>query len=75
MGYRGGIKFKFKIGISSTHLVDALNGREEINFKFYNVGERIGQLIILPYPKIQFEEADELSEADRGDKGFGSTGN
>lgn len=42
--------------------------------RVYQVGQRIGQLIIMPYPEVEFEEADELSESDRGDGGFGSTG-
>jgi len=41
----------------------------------YNVGDRIGQIIILPYPKIQFNEVDNLDETERGNGGFGSTGN
>ena len=58
--------------------------REEIIFKFkptydyaidsYVVGDRIGQLIIMPYPHIEFEEVEELSETERGAGGFGSTG-
>lgn len=40
----------------------------------YNVGDRIAQLIIMPYPHIEFEEAEELSETERGDGGYGSTG-
>lgn len=40
----------------------------------YNVGDRIGQIIILPYPKVQFSEVDNLDETDRGAGGFGSTG-
>ena len=36
--------------------------------------ERIAQAIIVPYPKVIFEESDELSETDRGLGGFGSTG-
>lgn len=41
----------------------------------YEVGDRIGQLIILPYPKVNFEEVEELSDSDRGTNGYGSTGN
>ena len=37
-------------------------------------GERIAQLCIVPYLKADFEEADELSETERGGGGFGSTG-
>ena len=40
----------------------------------YQVGNKVAQIIIIPYPEIEFEEADELSETDRGTEGFGSTG-
>lgn len=40
----------------------------------YEVGDRIAQLIIIPYPHIEFEEVDELSDSDRGTNGHGSTG-
>lgn len=36
--------------------------------------ERIAQLVIAPYIKAEFEEADELTDTDRGAGGFGSTG-
>ena len=39
----------------------------------YEVGDRIAQLLILPYPQIQFEEVNELTETVRGSGGFGST--
>ena len=37
-------------------------------------GERIAQLIVLPYLTAQFEEVDSLDETERGSGGFGSTG-
>lgn len=37
-------------------------------------GDRIAQLVFLPYLDTQFEEADELEKTDRGSGGFGSTG-
>ena len=37
-------------------------------------GERIAQLIILPYQNLNFIEVDELQKTDRGEGGFGSTG-
>ena len=40
----------------------------------YNVGDKIGQLLILPCPRIEFREVEELSKTERGDGGFGSTG-
>jgi dUTP pyrophosphatase len=54
--------------------------RGEIKLRFsksddhYQPGEKVGQLIIMPYPTIQLEEVDDLSNTDRGDGGFGSTG-
>lgn len=58
-GYRGSIMFKFR------YVEEGM---------VYDVGDRVGQLIILPYPEIEFEEVDELSETDRGEGGYGSTG-
>ena len=59
-GYRGEVTFKYR----------------PISFKEreYVVGERVGQLIIMPYPHIEFEEADELSESERSTGGYGSSG-
>lgn len=43
------------------------------NPKEFNVGDVVGQLIIIPIPDIEFVEVDELDETDRGEGGFGST--
>lgn len=37
-------------------------------------GERIAQLIVIPYIPIKFNEVNELSDTERGSGGFGSTG-
>ena len=39
-----------------------------------NPMERIAQLVVIPYLSVEFKEVDELSDTDRGDGGFGSTG-
>ncbi len=36
--------------------------------------ERIAQMIIMPYLKVDFEEVEELTDTERGQNGFGSTG-
>lgn len=41
----------------------------------YKVGERIAQMVVLPYPNVKINEREELSETERGSGGFGSTGN
>lgn len=38
-------------------------------------GDRIAQAMILPVTQVSFEEVSELSETERGEGGFGSTGN
>ena len=40
----------------------------------YGVGDRIAQIMIIPYPPINFIEVDELTNTERGEGGFGSTG-
>lgn len=39
-----------------------------------NAGDRIAQLIVLPFVPVDLEEVEELTESDRGAAGFGSTG-
>lgn len=78
-GYRGEVTFKFRPSMDirdyDGEKVTWNTSMGVINtFTDYNVGDRIGQLIILPYPKIEFEEADELSKSERGEGGYGSTG-
>ena len=58
-GYRGNIMVKYR------YLEEGY---------VYGAGDRVAQLIILPYPQVEFEEVTELSETDRGEGGFGSTG-
>lgn len=40
----------------------------------YSVGDRVAQIIIMPYPEIEFIETEELSSSERGEGGYGSTG-
>ena len=37
-------------------------------------GERIAQIVIMPYLPIEFNEVNSLEDTERGDGGFGSTG-
>ena len=43
--------------------------------KIYNIGDKIAQFIILPYPEVSYKEVETLSETDRGENGHGSSGN
>ena len=46
-----------------------------MDFAPYQVGERIAQMVVLPYPNVKISVREELSETERGSSGFGSTGN
>ena len=48
------------------------NDTEEL--QFIEPGERIAQMILLPYIEMKFNEVDELSDTSRGDSGFGASG-
>jgi dUTP pyrophosphatase len=62
-GYRGEIQVTFN--------------RTEVHYRngnIYEIGDKVAQMIILPYPQIALVETDELSDSERGEGGFGSTG-
>lgn len=87
-GYYG--ELKSRSSISKTMLVLSNGSgtidagyRGELLMKFYpliehpnlpEVGDRIGQLIIHKLQNVEFVEADELSDSERGVGGYGSTG-
>ena len=48
--------------------------RQHLFAKPYDKGDRVAQMIIMPYPHVDFVEVDELSDSERGDGGYGSTG-
>ena len=37
-------------------------------------GDRIAQAMVIPFPRVLFDEVEELSSTERGEGGFGSTG-
>ena len=60
-GYTGNLKLRFKL---------TTEGYTE---KIYNPGDKVGQIVIIPYPEINFIETEVFNETERGDGGFGST--
>ena len=42
--------------------------------KIIEPGERIAQLIVMPFAEVSFREVKELTDTERGDGGFGSSG-
>ena len=59
-GYRGELMMKFKL------TTDALP-------RVYQIGDKIGQLVVVPYYKATPVFVEELSNTDRGENGYGST--
>lgn len=60
-GYRGEIRFRFKL--------------TDQKYNLYNIGDRIGQLIVTEIPKIEINEVNDLSTTERGTGSYGSSGN
>lgn len=89
-GFTGEITMKFKVTFSHVRikkwyksilsLFKSVNPNDSTEItsivgKSYVIGDRIGQLIIMPYPSVEFKEVDELPDSERGTGGYGSTGN
>lgn len=78
---RSGLNVKFGIVSCGGVIDESYTG--SITVKLYNLstsdyvvegGDRIAQLVIMPYLSPEIEIVDELDETDRGSGGFGSTG-
>lgn len=63
--YRGEIKFRFKFNDDKFIRV--------MSSSIYDSGDKIGQLMIIPYPEVEFKQVESLEETERGEGGFGST--
>lgn len=74
-----------KRGVNLTNNVGVVDSsyRGEIKLPLYNAGhdmatvergERCAQLVVIPFASCECVEVDELSETERGDGGFGSSG-
>lgn len=62
-GYRGEIQVTFQKTVDFD------------DCKIYKAGDRICQIIIMPYPTVEFVEVDSLEDSERGTGGHGSSGN
>ena len=61
-GYRGEVMIRFK------------KTEDHWSSNYYNEGDKVAQLIVMPYPQIELIEVAELGETERGAGGFGSSG-
>ena len=76
-GYRGEIICKFKPTPQFSQPTNPENFNTDISLynESYEVGDRVAQIMIIPIPQVQFKEVENLDETERGDGGFGSSGN
>lgn len=58
-GYRGEVRLRFSFDDSNTA---------------YSVGDKVGQIVFVKLPVIEMQEVEELSDTERGEGGFGSSG-
>lgn len=84
--YRGEVTFKFRSRFNFVNPLkfwwDTIIREKRVVFhhvyhqwrNVYGKGDRIGQIIIVKHPSVVFEEVDNLSETERGNGGYGSTG-
>lgn len=62
-GYRGELSMVF----------DIIDPEKFVLYK-YKTGDRVGQLIIMPYPKVELKAVESLGFTDRNTGGYGSSG-
>lgn len=86
--YRGEVTLKFKASIRVINsfwirlkiFLNPSSGNNTIGITSvwgetdYKVGDKCGQIVIMPFPQIKFKEVEELSKTSRGQGGYGSTG-
>ena len=79
---RSSVGTKYNLMLANTVGIIDSDYRGEIILKIYNYGnkrvelkkdERIVQMIIQPYNRVEIEKVESLSETERGTGGFGST--
>lgn len=59
-GYRGEVSVRFKYTV-------------DVDGAPYKVGDKVAQFLIVPYPKLELKEVEQLSNTERGIGGFGSS--
>ncbi len=75
-----GVSLKNSVGVIDSNYRGEILVRFELPYpgiKPYGiipvVGDKVAQLLVIPYPKVHLEEVQELSDSNRGEGGFGST--
>ena len=67
--YRGEVKIRFKPSFGFGQKI-----YDSDDFKLYNKGDRIAQMIVKKTESVVLEQVKDVSETERGSGGFGSSG-
>jgi dUTP pyrophosphatase len=73
-GYRGELQATFNKVFGGEGMYDEMKVNQMQPNDYYKIGDRVAQIMIIPFPPIEFEQVTQLSETERGEGGFGSTG-
>jgi len=83
--YRGEIQIVMQnlsvfqyLGAFANRIISKVTGREEpLSVEHYEIkpGDKISQIVFMPHAGWEVEISNELSDTERGEKGFGSTSN
>ena len=76
LGTKRGLAPANKVGVIDSDYrgeVKVVLFNQSKNVQKIEPNERIAQIVITPYMKVNFTEVSELSETERGEGGFGST--
>jgi len=74
-----GVSLKNSVGVIDSNYRGEILVRFELPYSAHTggnipvVGDKVAQLLVIPYPKVYMEEVQELSDSNRGEGGFGST--
>lgn len=80
---RSGLALKHGVTVANAHGTIDADYRGEIGIILINLsdetfvinpGERIAQMVVAPYSRVQWRLAESLDDSQRGDGGFGHTG-
>jgi len=72
--YKTGQRLTNCVGVIDSGYRGEIMMKYSVGSKCYQIGDRVGQLIIMPYPRIDFHQVSELTPTSRGTGGYGSTG-
>jgi dUTP pyrophosphatase len=75
-GFKSGVRLVNACGVIDSDYRDAVKVGLHSDRAAFEVkaGDRVAQAMVIPYPRVEFIDAEDLSETARGLGGFGSTG-